>query len=105
MTGTVAVGCLRGLTLLCEAGVVHCDMKADNFMWTKGPDGATVVRIVDFGHLAFTLSFIAFPYISYLKSMFNSINCQFHSIPIWFAWRRLLAAGQPPRERPQLGLR
>eukprot|EP00435_Cladocopium_sp_Y103_P026559 s1297_g6.t1 len=46
---TVAIGCLRGLELLCNAGVVHCDMKADNFMWTKGPDGATVVRIVDFG--------------------------------------------------------
>ena len=25
---TVAVGCLRGLALLCDAGVVHCDMKA-----------------------------------------------------------------------------
>ena len=24
----VAVGCLRGLKLLAEAGVVHCDMKA-----------------------------------------------------------------------------
>ena len=24
---TVAVGCLRGLSLLCDAGVVHCDMK------------------------------------------------------------------------------
>jgi len=46
---TVAVGCLRGLSLLCDAGVVHCDMKADNFMWTKSPEGATVVRIVDFG--------------------------------------------------------
>eukprot|EP00913_Durusdinium_trenchii_P009170 g8619.t1 len=46
---TVAVGCLRGLSLLCDAGVVHCDMKADNFMWTKGTDGSTVVRLVDFG--------------------------------------------------------
>lgn len=46
---TVAIGCLRGLDKLCQAGVVHCDMKADNFMWTKGPDGHTVVRIVDFG--------------------------------------------------------
>ena len=26
--------------------------QADNFMWTKGPDGHTVVRIVDFGCLA-----------------------------------------------------
>ena len=27
----VAVGCLRGLKLLAEAGVVHCDMKAGTF--------------------------------------------------------------------------
>lgn len=26
--------------------------QADNFMWTKSPEGATVVRIVDFGCLA-----------------------------------------------------
>jgi hypothetical protein len=25
---TVAIGCLRGLDKLCQAGVVHCDMKA-----------------------------------------------------------------------------
>mmetsp|Transcript_53899 Transcript_53899/g.101000 ORF Transcript_53899/g.101000 Transcript_53899/m.101000 type:complete len:663 (+) Transcript_53899:118-2106(+) len=45
----VAVGCLRGLKLLSDAGVVHCDMKADNFMWTKTDDGEPTVRIVDFG--------------------------------------------------------
>ncbi|CAJ1443328.1 unnamed protein product [Effrenium voratum] len=45
----VAIGCCRGLALLSEAGVVHCDMKADNFMWTKNSEGETVVRLVDFG--------------------------------------------------------
>eukprot|EP00929_Paragymnodinium_shiwhaense_P050111 TRINITY_DN2525_c0_g1_i1.p1 TRINITY_DN2525_c0_g1~~TRINITY_DN2525_c0_g1_i1.p1 ORF type:complete len:750 (+),score=148.24 TRINITY_DN2525_c0_g1_i1:123-2372(+) len=43
---------LHGLTLLAKAGVVHCDLKADNIMWTEDKTGAgnpAIVRIVDFG--------------------------------------------------------
>jgi len=47
----VAVGVLRGLALLAHAGVVHCDVKPDNVMWTEprsaGQDPG--VRLVDFG--------------------------------------------------------
>lgn len=45
----VALGCIRGLMLLSEACVVHCDMKADNFMWTVREGEEPTVRIVDFG--------------------------------------------------------
>lgn len=45
----VALGCTRGLMLLSEASVVHCDMKADNFMWTQREGEEPTVRIVDFG--------------------------------------------------------
>eukprot|EP00930_Biecheleria_cincta_P059582 TRINITY_DN4528_c0_g1_i1.p1 TRINITY_DN4528_c0_g1~~TRINITY_DN4528_c0_g1_i1.p1 ORF type:complete len:729 (-),score=170.63 TRINITY_DN4528_c0_g1_i1:57-2243(-) len=45
----VALGCIRGLMLLSEASVVHCDMKADNFMWTVREGEEPTVRIVDFG--------------------------------------------------------
>lgn len=45
----VALGCTRGLMLLSKASVVHCDMKADNFMWTQREGEEPTVRIVDFG--------------------------------------------------------
>mmetsp|Transcript_13405 Transcript_13405/g.31482 ORF Transcript_13405/g.31482 Transcript_13405/m.31482 type:complete len:653 (+) Transcript_13405:75-2033(+) len=55
----VALGALRGLVLLDQAGIVHNDMKADNLIWV-GPINApssdgkasfldAMVRIVDFG--------------------------------------------------------
>merc|ERR1712048_1539213 len=34
---------------LSHAGVVHCDLKPDNIMWTERPGQDPWVRIVDFG--------------------------------------------------------
>jgi serine/threonine protein kinase len=47
----VAKGGCKGLELLSVAGIVHCDLKPDNIMWTEAatPDGNPLVRIVDFG--------------------------------------------------------
>eukprot|EP00746_Dinoflagellata_sp_MGD_P065586 gnl/MRDRNA2_/MRDRNA2_27313_c0_seq1.p1 gnl/MRDRNA2_/MRDRNA2_27313_c0~~gnl/MRDRNA2_/MRDRNA2_27313_c0_seq1.p1 ORF type:complete len:646 (-),score=115.60 gnl/MRDRNA2_/MRDRNA2_27313_c0_seq1:22-1959(-) len=47
----VAKGGLKGLQLLSVAGIVHCDLKPDNIMWTEAstPEGDPLVRIVDFG--------------------------------------------------------
>jgi serine/threonine protein kinase len=39
----------RGLAAIAEAGIVHRDLKPDNVMLHRTPDGATVVKIVDFG--------------------------------------------------------
>jgi len=36
---TVAIGCLRGLDKLCQAGVVHCDMKAGKSWGHHGRGG------------------------------------------------------------------
>jgi serine/threonine protein kinase len=47
---TVARGALQGLVLLARAGVVHCDMKADNIMWLDAKPGCEAgIRLVDFG--------------------------------------------------------
>eukprot|EP00928_Gymnodinium_smaydae_P011527 TRINITY_DN14244_c0_g2_i1.p1 TRINITY_DN14244_c0_g2~~TRINITY_DN14244_c0_g2_i1.p1 ORF type:complete len:745 (+),score=176.76 TRINITY_DN14244_c0_g2_i1:191-2425(+) len=47
----VAAGALHGLSLLSAAGIVHCDVKPDNIMWTEPsvPGGKPRVRLVDFG--------------------------------------------------------
>lgn len=45
----VAQGGFAGLKLLAEAGVVHCDVKPDNIMWTDSKESGPMVRIVDFG--------------------------------------------------------
>src|SRR5262245_10569223 len=40
-----------GLDVLHEAGVLHCDLKPSNILMvaSKGPDGATMARLLDFG--------------------------------------------------------
>lgn len=47
----VARGVLKGLVLLSQVGVLHCDIKPDNVMWThpKTPGGEPQVRLIDFG--------------------------------------------------------
>lgn len=44
----LAQGCLRGLSLLELAGIVHNDMKPDNLMWVTA-ESRPLVKIVDFG--------------------------------------------------------
>jgi serine/threonine protein kinase len=44
----LARGCLRGLSLLDLAGIVHNDMKPDNLMWVTA-ESRPLVKIVDFG--------------------------------------------------------
>lgn len=47
----VAHGVLEGLVLLAKVGIVHCDLKPDNIMWTQSVTAGAkpVVRLVDFG--------------------------------------------------------
>jgi serine/threonine protein kinase len=40
---------LAGLDAAHSAGIVHADIKSDNIMVEQGPDGAEVVKIIDFG--------------------------------------------------------
>jgi serine/threonine protein kinase len=47
----VARGALEGLALLAKVGIVHCDIKPDNIMWTdsESPGAKPIVRLIDFG--------------------------------------------------------
>jgi len=45
----VALGALKGLALLNEAGAVHNDVKPDNLIWTEEVAGEPQVKLVDFG--------------------------------------------------------
>jgi len=47
----VARGALKGLALLSQVGVLHCDIKPDNIMWTnpQAPGAEPQVRLIDFG--------------------------------------------------------
>jgi len=45
----IARGIAQGIDALHAEGIVHCDLKPENIMLTRGPDGATAPVIMDFG--------------------------------------------------------
>ncbi len=44
-----AIGCCKGVAQLHQAGVIHRDIKLDNFLYTTDAEGNITAKVADMG--------------------------------------------------------